>query len=205
MIEGVEIVLLMTVVAIAVWRPRRLIAVPSLDGRLSPNASPVASIATEAPEDVFTDRAAWADRIRAETSRCARHEQSAAIVIIRLEAFHEVVAASVAKDRRRMCQAVVASLRRSARGFDVVFGDQTGTFRVLLVEADERGARAYVDRVAEGALRPWLETINKDVRLTAVWAATSELTDLPAADRLAESRLTGVEDGWIRSSFVLRA
>jgi hypothetical protein len=73
------------------------------------------------------------------------------------------------------------------------------------VEADERAARAYIDRIAEGALRPWLETINSDVRLTAVWATTSELTDLPAADRLAESRLTGVEDGWIRSAFVLRA
>ena len=49
-----------------------------------------------------------------------------------------------------------------------------------------------------------METINTDVRLTAAWASTSELTDLPAADRLAESRLAGAEDGWIRSAFVLR-
>jgi hypothetical protein len=50
-----------------------------------------------------------------------------------------------------------------------------------------------------------METVDADLSLTAVWASTSELTDLPAADRLAESRLTGVSDGWIRSAFVLRA
>jgi hypothetical protein len=209
-IEAVELALLIAAVAIAIWRPRRLVVAPSTDrsgGRAEPTllASLTSLDTDEDLRDGFPDRAEWADRIQAEASRCGRFGRSGAIVIVRLEAFDELLAVASAIDSRRLYRAVVASLRRSARGFDVVVGDETGTFRVLLVEADERAARAYIDRIADGALRPWLETINSDVRLTAVWATTSELTDLPAADRLAESRLTGVEDGWIRSAFVLRA
>jgi hypothetical protein len=209
-IEAVELALLIAAVAIALWRPRRLAVAPSTERPGSGSEPPMLAALTmvdfdEDRSDGSRDRAEWADRIQAEASRCGRYDRSGAIVIVKLEAFDELLAAASAMDGRRLCRAVVASLRRSARGFDVVVGDETGTFRVLLVEADERAARAYIDRIAEGALRPWLETINSDVRLTAVWATTSELTDLPAADRLAESRLTGVEDGWIRSAFVLRA
>jgi GGDEF domain-containing protein len=205
--EALEFALLVAAVAIAVWRPRRLVVIPSSDRGDGGEAATAAAIGASESElpDAFPDRATWAERIQAEAIRCGRYDRSGAVVIVRLEAFEELLAAASAIDGRRLCRAVVASLRRSTRGFDVVFGDETGTFRVLLVEADERAARAFIDRIAQGALRPWLETINRDVRLTAVWATTSELTDLPAADRLAESRLTGVEDGWIRSAFVLRA
>jgi len=206
--EAVELALLISAVAIAVWRPRRLVVAPSTDSTGGEPAM-LASFAGPDVEDDLSDglrdRAEWAERIQAEASRCGRYDRSGAVVILRLEAFGELLAAASEIDNRRLSRAVVASMRRSARGFDLVVGDETGTFRVLLVEADERAARAYIDRIAEGALRPWLETINRDVRLTAVWASTSDLTDLPAADRLAESRLTGVEDGWIRSAFVLRA
>jgi GGDEF domain-containing protein len=203
--EALEIALMVTAVAIALWRPRRLVSVPSSDRSPVSESLPPAAIGGAGAEvaDPFPDRLDWTERIRAEASRCGRYERSAVVVIIRLDAFDELVAVA-AMDGRRLCRAVVASIRRSARGGDVVFGDETGTFRVLLIEADEPAARAYLDRVAAGALRPWMETINTDVRLTAAWASTSELTDLPAADRLAESRLAGAEDGWIRSAFVLR-
>ena len=196
-IEALEITLLVLVVGLALWRPRSFVAMPPRDASVSP-ADLVAQ-----PPDVLPDEAAWAERIRAETIRCGRHERSAAVVIIRLEAFEELLSAAEL-DAERLRRAVVNSLRRSARGFDAVFGDASGTFRILLAEADERGARAYVDRISQGALRPWMDTIDRDVRMTAVWAATSELTDLPAADRLAGSRLTGAQDGWIRSAFVVR-
>lgn len=197
LVEALELGLLVAAVGIALWRPRSFASMPpTAPGPIAPSGAPE-------PADALPDQAAWAERIRAETIRCGRHERSAAIVVIQLEAFDELLAAAE-MDANRLCRAVVASLRRSARGFDAVFGDATGTFRVLLAEADERGARAYIDRVAQGALRPWMETIDREIRLTAVWAATSELTDLPAADRLAGSRLTGAQDGWIRSAFVLR-
>jgi GGDEF domain-containing protein len=205
--EAVEIALLVAAVALALWRPRRLVSVPWSDRSASSESPRQAAISVPEAEaeaaDALPDRLDWTERIRTEASRCGRYERSAVVVLIRLDAFDELVAVA-AMDRRRLCRAVVASIRRSARGSDVVFGDETGTFRVLLVEADEPGARAYLDRLAGGALRPWMETINTDVRLTAAWASTSELTDLPAADRLAESRLAGAEDGWIRSAFVLR-
>lgn len=149
------------------------------------------------------DRETWSERIRDEASRCGRYERLAAVVVIKLESFDELVAASAAMDGHRLGRAIVASLRRSARDSDVVFGDGSGTFRVLLVEADDFGARAYVDRVSQ-VLRPWIETIDAEVGLTATWAGTSGLTDLAAADRLAEARLVGAADGWIRSTFVRR-
>lgn len=155
------------------------------------------------PGERVLDHEAWSERIRDEASRCGRYERLAAVVVIRLESFDELVAASAAMDGHRLCRAIVASLRRSARDSDVVYGDGGGTFRVLLVEADEFGARAYVDRVSQ-VLRPWIETINAEVGLTATWAGTSGLTDLAAADRLAEARLVGAADGWIRSTFVRR-
>jgi hypothetical protein len=203
--EAVEIALLVAAVTIALWRPRRFVSVPWSDRSGSSESPRPAAISAPEAEvaDPFPDRLDWTERIRMEASRCGRYERSAVVVLIRLDAFDELVAVA-AMDRRRLCRAVVASIRRSARGSDVVHGDETGTFRVLLVEADEPGARAYLDRVAGGALRPWMETINTEVRLTAAWASTSDLTDLPAADRLAESRLAGAEDGWIRSAFVLR-
>jgi GGDEF domain-containing protein len=149
------------------------------------------------------DHEMWSERIRDEASRCGRYERLAAVVVIRLESFDELVAASAAMDGHRLGRAIVASLRRSARDSDVVYGDGSGTFRVLLVEADDFGARAYVDRVSQ-VLRPWIETIDAEVGLTATWAGTSGLTDLAAADRLAEARLVGAADGWIRSASVRR-
>lgn len=153
-------------------------------------------------EPVF-DHEAWSERIRDEASRCGRYERLAAVVVIRLEAFDALVAAAGSMDGDQLCRAIVAPVRRSARDSDVVFGDGAGTFRVLLVEADECGARAYVDRVSQ-VLRPWIEAIDAEGGLTATWAGSSRLTDLAAADRLAEARLVGAADGWIRSTFVRR-
>ena len=152
------------------------------------------------------DRQAWAERIRAETRRIGPFERAggAVVIIFRLEGFDELVAGAGQIDDRRLCRAIVASLRRAIRGSALVSGDRRGTFRVLVCETDESAARTYVDRVA-AALRPWAEAASADPRLTVAWASTSELTDLAAADRLADARLAGAQDGWIRSAFVRRA
>lgn len=174
-----------------------------LRGLVSPGPAPAGGVSGGARGEPLLDHETWSERIRDEASRCGRYERLAAIVVIRLESFDSLVAASAAMDGQRLCRAIVASLRRSARDSDVVYGDHSGTFRVLLVEADEFGARAYVDRVSQ-VLRPWVETISAEVGLTATWAGTSGLTDLAAADRLAEARLVGAADGWIRSTSVRR-
>lgn len=179
-------------VAIARWRKgRRAATEPGI-----PSSDVAESRATA------SGREAWIDRIREEASRCFRYEHPAAVVVFRLGVFDRLVATG-SFDGGRLCRAVVASLRRSARATDVVFGDGSGVFHVLLLEAEETGARAYVDRLTQ-VLRPWIEIVDTEVRLTAAWAGTSELADLATAHRLAEARLVGAEEGWLRSAFVCR-
>jgi GGDEF domain-containing protein len=194
LVEGVALMLLFAAAMIVVWLWAQLVASPP----------PAPSVMRDEPRNHAADPAAWSERLVEEGGRCVRYERPASVVVIRLEVLDKLVAAAAGTvDRARLCRAVVASLRRSARDSDVVYGDGRGTFRVLLVETDEFGARAYVDRVAV-VLKPWIETVDSEVGLTAVWAGTSELTDLPAADRLADARLIGARDGWIRSAFVQR-
>lgn len=152
------------------------------------------------------DRQAWSERIQAETGRIGPFERAAGavVIIVRLEAFDELVAEAGPIDDGRLCRAIVASVRRAIRDSALVSSDRSGTFRILLYESDESVAQAYVDRVS-AALRPWVETARAEPRLTVAWASTSELTDLAAADRLADARLAGAQDGWIRSAFVRRA
>ncbi len=115
LVGGVALMVPVAGVAIARWRKgRRAATEPGI-----PSSNMAESRATE------SGREAWIDRIREEASRCGRYERPAAVVVFRLEVFDRLVAAG-SFDGGRLCRAVVASLRRSARATDVVFGDGSG-------------------------------------------------------------------------------
>jgi hypothetical protein len=143
---------------------------------------------------------AWAHRIRAESARRQEDGWTAAVVAIRIDGLD-----GVAPDvRNRIDRAAAASVRAVAPNPVLVHDDDRGTFRVLLLETDERGARAYVDEVTR-PLGRWLDDPGRPVRLTAAWAATSAERDLLATERLAEARLVGASAGWIRSAATWRS
>jgi len=123
---------------------------------------------------------------------------------MRLDGLDELAADAGSAVRDWLRGVASENLRTGARSTDVVQDDGHGSFRVLLVETDEAGARSYVERVSR-LLVPWPENPASKVRLTAGWAATGSEPDLQAAERLAQARQNGASEGWIRSTAAWRS
>jgi hypothetical protein len=169
---------------------------------------------TESPQDddaeppefgIWLDEAAreWADRVEAETVRFEREGRPGVVVALRLDGLEAVAADGGPEVAAWLCRVAAGKLRESARGSDLVQVDPHGSFRVLLAETNDAGADAYVQR-ASRLMVPWLDGGPTEVHIIAGWAGTSSLPDLEAAYRLAQARLTGVSEGWIRSASARR-
>lgn len=141
----------------------------------------------------------WASRIRAETIRCHRSGRRASIVYLRLEGLGALTGTAGAVAGSWLCRIVGAYLRASGHEKDLVQDDHGGTFRVLLVDTNEEGARAYVESVSK-LLTPRLDDPRAEIRLIAGWAGSGAEADLEATQRLAQARLSGASEGWIRST-----
>ena len=142
----------------------------------------------------------WPQKMRAEAARRQLDERTVAVVALDIDGLDDQ-----SDDMRgRIRRAAAASIRGVASDAVLVHDDDRGRFRVLLADADEDSARAYVDLVSRPLAR-WLEDPRSSVRLTAGWAATSGHRDLEATDRLAEARLVGASAGWIRSASTWRS
>lgn len=146
----------------------------------------------------------WADRMRRETIRCHRSGRRASVVVLRLEGLDALGAAAGPVPPVWLCRVVGAYLRACAHRKDLVQDDHRGSFRVLLVDTTEAGARSYVESVTR-LLVPRLDDPRADVRLNAGWAGSCSQPDLEAAYRLAQARLAGASEGWIRSASVWRS
>jgi GGDEF domain-containing protein len=140
----------------------------------------------------------WSDRIRTETARCQRYGRPAAIVAMRLDGLDALAADAGTAVGAWLCRVSARNLRELARVSDLVQSDGLGSFRALLVETDETGARTYVERISR-LLVPWPDDPRAEVRLIAGWAGTWSQPDLEASDRLAHARMVGSSEGWIRS------
>jgi GGDEF domain-containing protein len=140
----------------------------------------------------------WSDRIRTETARCQRYGRPASVVAMRLDGLEALAADAGTAVGVWLCRVSARNLHDLARDSDLVQSDGMGSFRALIVETDETGARTYVNRVSR-LLVPWPDDPRADVRLIAGWAGTCAQPDLETADRLAQARLEGAADGWIQS------
>jgi len=145
----------------------------------------------------------WSDRIRTETARCQRYGRPAAIVAMRLDGLEAIVSEAGSAVGAWLCRVSARTVQELARDSDLVQSDGLGSFRALLVETDETGARTYVERSSR-LLVPWPDDPRAAVRLIAGWAGTCGQPDLGAADRLAQARLEGASGGWIQSVAVWR-
>jgi len=148
--------------------------------------------------------AEWSDRIRTETARCERYGRSAAIVAMRLDGLDALAADAGTAVGAWLSRVSARNLRELARASDLVQSDGYESFRALLVDTDETGARTYVERVSR-LLVPWPDDPHPEVRLIAGWAGTWSQPDLDAADRLAQARMVGSSEGWIRSGAAWRS
>lgn len=145
----------------------------------------------------------WADRVEAETVRFERDGRPGVVVALRLDGLEAVAADGGPEVAAWLCRIAAGKLRDSARDSDLVQVDPHGSFRVLLAETDDAGADAYVQR-ASRLLVPWFDHGPTEVCIIAGWAGTSSVPDLQAAYRLAQARLTGASEGWIRSASARR-
>lgn len=141
----------------------------------------------------------WAARLRTETIRCHRSGRRASVVYLRLEGLDVLSGTAGAVAGAWLCRIVGAYLRASGHEKDLIQDDHEGSFRVLLVDTNEEGARAYVESVSR-LLTPRLEDPRAEIRLIAGWAGSGAEADLEATQRLAQARLAGASEGWIRSA-----
>jgi len=93
----------------------------------------------------------------------------------------------------RLERSATVILTRMTRRGDHFGRDGRGAFRVMLAETDEAAAQAYVRRVARD-LEPRLLALGGSFRIGAGWASPRSTSDLSAALRLAEARLSAVID-----------
>jgi len=150
------------------------------------------------------DQAVWAERIQVETLRCERYHRPAAIVAMRLDGPDPGAGDTDSSLDDWLRSISTKELHALGRGSDLVQADGHGQFRALLVETDEAGARSYVQRAFQ-LLVPQRGDRRRQVRLVAGWAGSWAQDDLNAADRLAQARMLGSLEGWIRSDATWRS
>jgi hypothetical protein len=145
-----------------------------------------------------TSEESWRRRLTAEQVRFERDGRPATVLVLDLGGSPGPIARRTSL--RRLGPAGlpghVAGLVRAA---DVVRSGMDGSAWVLLTETDEAGAEAFARWVAETLRHPGVDS-GFGSALTAGWAAMAEHRDVRSAERLAEARLRGARDGWIRSA-----
>lgn len=148
----------------------------------------VAGTALVDPETGLDTATAWELLVRHESKRIARHGDPIAVVFAELDGLDGLSGLFGADVADRLIVPTAELLRRHARGSDRVARLGRARFAVLLLEADEAGARTYVERVREATDR-WLEAGALKVRLAIGWASLAPGGDIASAARAAQARM----------------
>ena len=134
------------------------------------------------------DAASFARLVALEEPRVVRYHRPATIVVLELDGLDRLVDRLGPDAGDRVVPALADTIRRQARGADVVARLGAGRFGVLLPETDEVAAINYVERVRK-ASGLWLESGAMALRLAIGWAGTNGDTSLTDAYRTAVERM----------------
>jgi GGDEF domain-containing protein len=191
------VLLVNAIILLVVLRPRR--------GRGSDAEAPTVSAPaiTSSHWSPGSD-AAWSGLLDAEASRCRRYGRTAAVVAFRLDGLAALEREAGRSVRDWLADTVRSNLRAWTRASDAFQHDDGGSYRLLLVEADEQATEAFVERITR-SLQPWLAGSATHLQVDVGWAVSGGDHDLAAVDRLAAARLVGAAEGWIRSSAARRS
>jgi len=150
-----------------------------------------AEIVTPTGTDPLTglrDAASFAMLVGLEDARVVRYHRPATIVVLELDGLDRLVDRLGPDARDRVVPALADTIRRLARGADIVARLGPGRFGVLLPETDEIAAINFVERVRK-ASELWLESGAMALRLAIGWAGTTGDPTLADAQRLAVERM----------------
>lgn len=136
----------------------------------------------------LADSATWDRTVRQESARAARFGRRVAVVIAELPRLDGIADRFGGDVAEKVVAETARFLMTEGRAADRIAWLGDARFGVLLVEADEVGARIYVDRV-RAAADSWLESAGLSIRLSIGWASTTEGGDVAAAATSARQRM----------------
>ena len=156
---------------------------------------PASLVPVMALPDADADRGerAWMERAEARITESRQVGQPATVVLIEVIPPLTLDSPVESATDEALLNSLASSLQATTQVDDLFLQDSATAFRVLLADADEIEAGALVDR--------WkleFERAHPGAVLIAAWASPSD-AGLDVALRLAEARLAGRREGWIRS------
>ena len=136
----------------------------------------------------IVDEATFRTQMALEDERLRRYQHPTTIAVIELEGLDRLVDRLGPEAADRVVPALADTIRRSARGADVVAQLAPGRFAVLLVETGEIAAIHYVERI-RGASDLWLRSGAIAMRLAIGWAGTTGELSLAETEQVALQRM----------------
>ena len=144
-------------------------------------------------DDADHGRRAWIERADALAAQSRLVGKPVTVVVIELLTPPQVESPVDGGPDNVVLGSVATSLRAMAGSDNLVLEDSPTTFHVLLVDSDEAQAAAFVDQCKHE-----FDHVDPAGELIAAWALSTD-DGLDVAVRLAEARLAGRREGWIRS------
>jgi len=137
----------------------------------------------------LADRATWDRAIRDESARAARFGRPTTVVIAELNQLDDLAERLGPDVADRLVTETVRLLVSEGRAADRIAWLGHARFGVLLVETDERAARAYIERVRSATDR-WFASAGLSIRLSVGWASPMDDGDVAAAAATAQQRMS---------------
>lgn len=131
---------------------------------------------------------AWARVLQNEEDRHARHGRPVTVVVAELDGYDDLAARLGDDAAREIASSVAVSVRRNARGGDVLARTGRARFAGLLPETDEIAAINFVERVRSECDQR-LDARGLVVRLAIGWAQPPAGGGLAEALDLADDRM----------------
>lgn len=146
-----------------------------------------AALARQAHQDPLTgllNHQAFSDDLEEELARAKRYEHAVALVFLDVDRFKAINDTLGHREGDRVLRAVASLLTDTARRSDLAGRMGGDEFAVALIESDEEGARAFVER-----LEAKIAALPERFSVSAGWALyPDEAEDAEALFRLADSR-----------------
>lgn len=145
------------------------------------------SLARQAHQDPLTgllNHQAFSDELAEELERAKRYDHGVALVFMDVDRFKAINDTLGHREGDRVLRAVASLLTETARRSDLAGRMGGDEFVVALIESDEAGARAFVER-----LEAKIAALPEGFSVSAGWALyPQEAEDADALFRLADSR-----------------
>ena len=141
----------------------------------SDGAGAVGEVAGEALVDKLTqsfNRRAWDRILTAEEARCARHNHSACVICVDIDALRAINDAQGRDKGDATLLKTAHILKRACRGYDIVARTGEDEFAILAVECGLKGAKGIYDRISSGMQK-------EDIKATLGIALRNAATGLP--------------------------